>query len=165
MKRRSHSVFCLSPHYSSLERRRIDVKSSNAGPSVLYPAALLGFLLIAAPANAASPGEVPNAKANTASVKENKTAVTFTLTAVEANGTKFWLPSTIIVKKGAKVELTLVNKLDASHGFAINDLKIKEEVPAASSVKVSFTADKVGVYSYYCQLHAPHIGGQILVKK
>lgn len=88
----------------------------------------------------------------------------YTLAAVDIDGAKFWLPSTIVVRQGTEVELTLVNKLDAPHGFAIDGLKIKEEVPAKGSVTVHFTAKRSGTYPFYCQLHAPHIGGQILVQ-
>lgn len=119
-------------------------------------------LVLAAEAGPAGPSQKVDAPAKADAAK--KGGEHYTLTAVEINGTKFWLPSTIIVPKGAAVELKLVNKLDAPHGFAMDAFNIREEVPAGGSVTVRFTAKQPGTYSYYCQLHAPHIGGQILVQ-
>jgi len=87
----------------------------------------------------------------------------FTLINVLLDGTKIWLPSSIIVQEGDAVELTLVNKLDEPHGFAIKAFDIEQVVQPKSEMTVKFTAAKAGAYSYICQLHPPHLGGQILV--
>src|SRR5688572_2354011 len=41
----------------------------------------------------------------------------FTLINVLLDGTKIWLPSSLMLQQGDAVELTLVNKLDEPHGF------------------------------------------------
>ena len=131
-------------------------------------AALVGLFLYAAhaPAADAPSADVTQKSGGEIIPKQAGGGVkTFTLAAVEIDGTKFWLPSTIIVRQGAQVELTLVNKFDAPHGFAVDGLSIKEEVPAKGTMKVHFIAREPGTYAYYCQLHAAHIGGQILVEK
>ena len=87
----------------------------------------------------------------------------FTLLNVLLEGTKIWLPSSIIVQQGDEVELTLVNKLDDPHGFEIKAFGIEQVVQPHSQMTVKFTASKAGVYSYICQIHPPHLGGQILV--
>src|SRR5262249_39766060 len=43
----------------------------------------------------------------------------FTLINVIFDGTKIWLPSSLIIAEGDAVELTLINKLDEPHGFQI----------------------------------------------
>jgi nitrosocyanin len=87
----------------------------------------------------------------------------FTLINVLLDGTKIWLPSSIIVQQGDAVELTLINKLDDPHGFEIKDFGIEQVVQPQAQMTVKFIASKAGVYSYICQLHPPHLGGQILV--
>jgi nitrosocyanin len=87
----------------------------------------------------------------------------FTLVNVLLDGAKIWLPSSIIVHKGETVELTLDNKLDGPHGFKIEALGIETVVQPKSKTTVQFTPDKAGVFPYICQLHPPHIGGQLLV--
>jgi nitrosocyanin len=87
----------------------------------------------------------------------------FTLINVLLNETKIWLPSSIMVQQGDDVELTLINKLDEPHGFEIKAFGIEQVVQPKSQMTVTFTAAKAGVYSYICQMHPPHLGGQILV--
>ena len=87
----------------------------------------------------------------------------FTLINVLLDDTKIWLPSSIMVQQGDAVELTLINKLDDPHGFEIKAFEIEQVVQPKSQITVKFTASKAGVYSYICQIHPPHLGGQILV--
>lgn len=89
----------------------------------------------------------------------------FYLQAVELSGTKFWLPSTVVVKKGDTVKIHLVNKIpgiNSLHGFAIDAFKVKEVIDTKGK-EIEFTADKVGLFPIYCQLHPAHIGGQLVV--
>ena len=87
----------------------------------------------------------------------------FTLINVLLEGTKIWLPSTLVVQQGDEVELTLINKLDEPHGFKIEDFGIEEVVQPKAQTTVKFTASKAAAHSYICHIHPPHVGGQILV--
>ncbi len=87
----------------------------------------------------------------------------FTLINVLLDGTKIWLPSTLIVQQGDDVELTLINKLDEPHGFKIEDFGIEEIVQPKAQTTVKFTAAKPGVHGFVCHIHPPHVGGQLLV--
>ena len=87
----------------------------------------------------------------------------FTLINVVLDGTKIWLPSSLMVHQGDEVELTLINKLDDPHGFKIADVGIEEVVQPKAQATVKFTASQPGAHSYICHIHPPHIGGQILV--
>jgi len=87
----------------------------------------------------------------------------FTLINVVLEGTKIWLPSSITVQQGDEVELTLINKLDEPHGFEIKDFGIEQVVQPNAQMTVKFTASKPGAHNYICQMHPPHLGGQILV--
>ncbi|GIW39704.1 MAG: hypothetical protein KatS3mg076_0281 [Candidatus Binatia bacterium] len=112
------------------------------------------------------------AAAFAASLGSPKTAVgeptrTFTVVSIEVEGTKFWIPSTLIVEKGDRVRITLLNKVPSDpnqHGFAIPDYGIAEVVTRGESKTVEFVADKAGVFPITCHLHPAHIGGQLLVR-
>src|SRR5579863_10143072 len=86
----------------------------------------------------------------------------FTLVSVMIDDAKFWLPSTIVVDQGDKVQLTLKNNVpgaDVTHGFSIPGYNITELVNRGTPKTITFVADKPGVFPYICQLHAAHIGG------
>ena len=87
----------------------------------------------------------------------------FTLINVVLDGTKIWLPSSLMVHQGDEVELTLINKLDDPHGLKIEAFGIEEVVQPKAQMTVKFTASQPGAHSYICQLHPPHLGGNILV--
>ena len=87
----------------------------------------------------------------------------FTVMTVVLDGTKIWLPSSLIVHQGEEVELTLINKLEDPHGFKIEDVGIEEVVQPKAQMTVRFTAAQPGAYRYICHIHPPHIGGQLLV--
>src|SRR5881396_2051948 len=89
-----------------------------------------------------------------------------TIVNIEYEGTKIWLPGTIVVKKGSKVTLKLINNVPADpkeHGFAIPVYNIAETVVRGEPKTVEFTADKVGIFPITCHLHPAHVGGQLVV--
>ena len=86
-----------------------------------------------------------------------------TLVNLRIDETKIWLPSTIVVRKGERVELTLKNTLTAPHGFKLAAFDIAVEVPSKRTKTVRFIPNEAGIHSYLCQLHAAHIGGQLIV--
>jgi nitrous-oxide reductase len=91
----------------------------------------------------------------------------FTVAAVEVDGAKFWLPSVIAVDQGDKVKLTLKNLVPGAenqHGFTIPAYNITEVVTRGEPKTITFVADKPGVFQYFCQLHAAHIGGSLIVE-
>ncbi len=90
----------------------------------------------------------------------------FKVVGVEYQGTKVWIPGTLIVKKGDKVKIALINNIQSepnTHGFAIDEFGVKSIVARGKPETVEFTADKEGLFTIYCQLHPAHIGGQLLV--
>lgn len=66
-------------------------------------------------------------------------------------------PETLTVKKGASVKITIENKSPISEGFSIDDYGIKEVIKAGETKTVSFTANKVGAFTIWCQLHPKNI--------
>ncbi|MFZ0660147.1 MAG: cupredoxin domain-containing protein [Candidatus Binataceae bacterium] len=91
----------------------------------------------------------------------------FTVVAVQIGTTKFWLPSTIIVHQGDKVVLTLKNDIAGAedrHGFSLPAYNITEVIKRGEPKTVSFVASREGTFPYLCQLHAAHVGGQLIVE-
>jgi nitrosocyanin len=89
-----------------------------------------------------------------------------TIVNIEFEGTKVWVPSTLIVHKGDKVKLKLINNVKTDpnqHGFKIAALGVEAVVTRGEPKTVEFTADKDGVFPITCQLHPAHVGGQLLV--
>ena len=98
--------------------------------------------------------------------KAEAAAITLTEVNIEYEGTKLWLPGTIVVKKGTKVTLKLINNVPSDpnqHGFAIPAYSIAEIVNRGEPKTVEFTADKAGVFPIICQLHPAHVGGELVV--
>jgi nitrosocyanin len=128
--------------------------------------AVAAFMLPAANRLAMAQTSAPAAAAAPAPADEPGTR-SFTLVSIEADGAKIWLPSVIAVNEGDKVKLTLKNLVpgaENTHGFTIPAYNIAEVVTRGVPKTISFVADKPGVYPYFCQLHAAHIGGSLIVE-
>jgi nitrosocyanin len=103
---------------------------------------------------------LPASLARAESVRE------FTVVNIEYEGSKLWVPSTLVVHKGDKVKIKLINNVKADpnqHGFRIAAFNVETVVTRGEPQTVEFVADKAGVFPTACQLHPAHIGGQILV--
>jgi nitrosocyanin len=97
---------------------------------------------------------------------EEPASLSFTVVNIEYEGSKIWTPGTLVVPKGAKVTVKLVNNLPSEpnqHGWAIPAYNIAEVVTRGEPKTVTFTADKPGVFPITCQLHPAHVGGELVV--
>jgi cytochrome c oxidase subunit 2 len=61
-------------------------------------------------------------------------------------------PSVINVKKGVPVVLELTSE-DRVHGFNLPDFKVRTEVKADGTSRVRFTPDKVGSFTFVCDVY------------
>lgn len=92
--------------------------------------------------------------------------VQFTVVNIEYEGSKIWVPSTLVVHKGDKVKVKLINNVKSDpnqHGFAIAAFNVAAVVTRGEPKEIEFTADKAGVFPITCQLHPAHVGGQLVV--
>ena len=90
----------------------------------------------------------------------------FTVINVELEGSKAFLPSTLVVRKGDTVKVKVMNNLKSEpnqHGFSLPDFQIEKVVNRGEAQEIQFTADKVGVFPIKCHLHPAHLGGQLVV--
>ena len=90
----------------------------------------------------------------------------FTVLNMEYEGSKVFVPSTLVVQKGDHVKIKVINNIKSEpnqHGFAIPELNIEKGVTRGEPQEVEFTADRIGIFEIKCQLHGPHVGGQLVV--
>jgi nitrosocyanin len=100
-------------------------------------------------------------------VAQDKT-VDFTVANVEFEGTKLFVPATLVVHKGDRVKIKVLNNIQSeppNHGFAIAEFKVEEVVNRGEEKTVEFTADKAGIFSIKCHLHPAHVHGQLVVQE
>ena len=60
-------------------------------------------------------------------------------------------PNPIKVKKGQKVTLN-IKSMDVTHGFALPDYGINEQISPDKTTTVTFKADKAGEFGFYCSV-------------
>ena len=60
-------------------------------------------------------------------------------------------PSTITVKKGDSVKLTITST-DVQHGFALTDFNVNAPLQPGQATVVEFVADKVGSFNFFCSV-------------
>ncbi len=90
----------------------------------------------------------------------------FTVVNVEYEGTKIWLPGTLVVHKGDTVKVKLINNVKSDpnqHGFAIPAFHVEAVVTRGEPKEIEFVADKAGIFPVSCQLHPAHVGGELVV--
>ncbi len=91
----------------------------------------------------------------------------FTVVNIEYEGSKIWVPSTLVVQKGDKVKVKLINNVKADpnqHGWSIPAFNVAAVVTRGEPASVEFVADKSGIFPISCQLHPAHVGGQLIVQ-
>jgi uncharacterized cupredoxin-like copper-binding protein len=79
------------------------------------------------------------------------------------NGQMSYNPATLTVKKGEKVEVTLINK-DAgqNHTFVVTDLNVKSaQVLPSKSAVITFTPSKTGTFDFFCDIPGHKDGGML----
>jgi len=89
-----------------------------------------------------------------------------TFTTVEKDGAKAWEGGGTIDLKGP-VTLKVKNTLTAEHGFAIDDMKVKEVIKPGEEKTITVPLENIGTmvleYRVYCQLHPKHVAATIKV--
>ena len=74
-----------------------------------------------------------------------------------------WLPSQIIVNQGDEVTLEFVGINGATHPTSIAAFGQTFTVQRGQAHRVTFTADKVGIFGIECSTHRPSMSGELIV--
>ena len=74
-------------------------------------------------------------------------------------------PDHMTVYQGDTVNITFVNPEDDPHTFVLSDFNVRLDLAAQTSTKGSFVANKVGVFTFICDVaaHVPFMSGQLTV--
>lgn len=89
----------------------------------------------------------------------------FTVVNHQYEGTKQWLPGTLIVNEGDDVTIMLINNAPSGvHNFSIPAFGVKQNVLKGKKATVKFKATKKGIHNILCGLHKAHVGGQFIVQ-
>jgi len=87
----------------------------------------------------------------------------FRVAITSANGVSGFSIGTITVTQGNKVNIRVDNTTDKAHGFSIDAFNIHRVVEPKKPQVVSFTPNKTGQFSVYCQLHPAHVPARMIV--
>jgi len=76
-------------------------------------------------------------------------------------------PGEIIVNEGDKVILN-IESIDVTHGFAILEFGVSEQLVSGNTVRIEFIADKTGTFTFFCNVFcgSGHVGmrGKLFVQ-
>ena len=74
-----------------------------------------------------------------------------------------WLPSQVIVNEGDEVTLEFVGINGAAHQTTIAAFGQTFTVKRGQAHRVTFTADKVGIFGIMCDTHKPSMSGEFII--
>ena len=76
--------------------------------------------------------------------------VNYTVTAIKDG----WIfePEEIVVDRGDKIILKVVNEDEYDHGIAIDAFGVSQRMPANATITVEFIATQEGDFPYYCSV-------------
>lgn len=74
-------------------------------------------------------------------------------------------PSQLVVQKGDRVHVTIVNPTNDPHSFTVPDLGVNVLIDGGQANGVSFVASRVGAFTLMCTVaeHQPYMSGQVVV--
>jgi plastocyanin len=74
-----------------------------------------------------------------------------------------WQPSQIIINEGDEVTIEFVGINGASHPTTITGYGKTFQLKRGQVVRVTFTADRAGVFPIVCATHKPSMNGELIV--
>ncbi|MEO0148172.1 MAG: cupredoxin domain-containing protein [candidate division WOR-3 bacterium] len=77
----------------------------------------------------------------------------------------FTIRNVLVVRVGNKVNVELINESPISENFSIEGYGVNTTLKPQETAKVSFTADRPGAYTIWCNLHPKniHLPGSFVV--
>ncbi len=74
-----------------------------------------------------------------------------------------WDPGTIVVNQGDIVTLEIIGINGAEHPFTIAGYNLSDVVKRGQITRVTFTADKPGIFKITCGIHLPSMQANLVV--
>jgi plastocyanin len=74
-----------------------------------------------------------------------------------------WDPGTVVVNQGERVTLEIVGINGNQHSIAIPGYDVKGMVRRGEVARISFLADKPGLFKIVCASHMPSMQGELVV--
>lgn len=74
-----------------------------------------------------------------------------------------WAPGTIVVNQGDKVTLEIIGINGTEHPSTIEGYDLSFVVKRGEITRVSFTADKPGIFTILCSIHLPSMQATLVV--
>ena len=74
-----------------------------------------------------------------------------------------WDPGTIVVNQGDIVTLEIVGINGAAHPFVIEGYNVSGAIKRGEVTRVTFTADKAGIFKITCGVHLPTMQADLVV--
>ena len=74
-----------------------------------------------------------------------------------------WDPGTIVVNQGDIVTLEIVGINGAAHPFVIEGYNVSGAIKRGEVTRVTFTADKAGIFKITCDVHLPTMQANLVV--
>jgi heme/copper-type cytochrome/quinol oxidase subunit 2 len=110
----------------------------------------LVFSIVVYTARRPAGSEATGARPQPAKISLSMVVATFSGQGVFAHR---WYPTMLVVREGDTVELAIANPDDFAHQFELPAFNIKTKVlNRGESDRVTFVADRVGVFEYRCSL-------------
>lgn len=142
--------------YAGVERMEGQAAKGPPGKGLTYAGVAIAVVaLILSVVAIALPAAQPAAPA--------PTTRRFVLSADILNASSRWFPSSFVAYAGDTITFNITNRASVQHGFTVEGLSIADVVNPGQSKEFTVPSVAAGLYRYYCQLHAGHLGGQLLV--
>ena len=74
-----------------------------------------------------------------------------------------WDPGTIVVNQGDVVTLEILGINGKEHPFTIEGYNVSDVVKRGQITRVTFTADKAGIFKITCGVHSPSMQADLVV--
>lgn len=87
----------------------------------------------------------------------------FALSSDLVNGSNRYHPSVLVAFAGDDIQFNVTNRGEGEHGFTVTGLDISDVIDEGDTQEYMASNVEAGVYPFFCQLHAGHIRGQLVV--
>ncbi|HWP29935.1 MAG TPA: cupredoxin domain-containing protein [Chloroflexota bacterium] len=74
-----------------------------------------------------------------------------------------WFPGTVVARQGERLTLEIVGINGREHPLHIEGYDVRDVVRRGALTRLSFTADRPGIYKIVCEVHRPAMQADLVV--